>query len=82
MFSARQSRSRFRELVLVVVFAMLATACGTEAVDSGAIVVNADGSSVSDAAGELGPVETSDGNSFAFASLDNKPTVVWFWGPG
>ncbi len=84
IFRAQPIRQRatglgiFRALIVAVSLALLATACGTQAGDS----PTASGGAVADVGASLGEIETSRGGTFEFASLDNKPTVVWFWGPG
>lgn len=64
---------------LVIVFALLAAACGsTSSTDTAsAELANSNAAGV-----ELGELDTTNGEPFMFSSVVNEPTVVWFWGPG
>ena len=64
---------------LVVLLALVITACGGSS-DSEAATAAADSSgSSSDADGLV--AETADGGQLAFNDLQGKPALVWFWAP-
>lgn len=74
-------RISVRMALIAATIALVAAACGSEqTVSTGSASVP--GASVADAGASLGAISTANGDSFQFADLDNKPTVVWFWGPG